>query len=95
MSYDYLQMAIGWIGLGLTIIKIISGQITPSHTSNSDFGNKAKGVTLLQGKCLPSYNVTALLTSVPMDPALNIIKDLLEKDEKITGQNSIIRTEHH
>ena len=29
-----------------------------------------------------SYDVTSLFTSVPIDPALNIIKDLLEKDEK-------------
>ena len=31
-------------------------------------------------ECLSSYNVSALFTSVPIDPALNIIKDLLEKD---------------
>ena len=27
-----------------------------------------------------TYDVSALFTSVPVDPALNIIKDLLEKD---------------
>ena len=32
------------------------------------------------GECLSSYDVSALFTSVPVDPALNIIKDLLEKD---------------
>ena len=36
---------------------------------------------LLPGECLCSYNVTALFTSVPIDPALPIIKDLLEQDD--------------
>ena len=32
------------------------------------------------GECLSSYDVSALFTSVPIDPALKIIKDLLDKD---------------
>ena len=32
------------------------------------------------GECLSSYDVTSLFTSVPIDLALNIIKDLLEKE---------------
>ena len=36
-------------------------------------------VTLLPGECLCSYNVSALFTSVPIDPGLNIVKELLEK----------------
>ena len=35
------------------------------------------------GECLSSYDVASLFTSVPIDPALNIIRDLLEKDEKL------------
>ena len=35
------------------------------------------------GECLSSYDVSALFTSVPIDPALNIIKDLLEKDNTL------------
>ena len=34
----------------------------------------------MPGECRSSYDVTALFTSVPVDPALGIIKDLLEKD---------------
>ena len=51
--------------------------------STRDFDNRAKGMTLQLGECLTSYDVSALFTSVPMDPALNIIRDLLEKDEKL------------
>ena len=42
-----------------------------------------------------SYDVSAFFTSVPRDPAINIIRDLLEKDEKlldrtvVSGQNII------
>ena len=35
---------------------------------------------MLPGECLFSYDVSALFTSVLVDPALGIIKDLLEKD---------------
>ena len=38
---------------------------------------------LASGECLSSYDVSALFTSVPVDPALNIIKDLLEKDHTL------------
>ena len=36
---------------------------------------------------LCSYDVTALFTSVPIDPALNIIKDLLEEDDTLQKRN--------
>ena len=42
--------------------------------------------TLQPGECLTSYNVTSLFTSVPIDPALNIFKDLLEKGEKLNDR---------
>ena len=44
---------------------------------------KAKHFKLEPGECLSSYDVSALFTSVPIDPALNIIKDLLEKDNTL------------
>ena len=37
----------------------------------------------MPGESLCSYDVTALFTSVPIDPALNIIKDLLEKNDTL------------
>ena len=56
---------------------------SPHHIQNtSDFVNRARRLTLQLGECLTSYDVTLLFTSVPIDPALNIIKDLLEKDER-------------
>ena len=54
--------------------------------STCDFVSKPKRLTLQMGECLSSSDVTSLFTSVPIDPALSIIKDLLEKDEKLNGR---------
>ena len=58
--------------------------VSPYHIySPQDFVEQANKVTLLPWKCLSSYDVTALLTPVPADPILGIIKDLLEKDNTL------------
>ena len=57
-----------------------------SHQSTGDFVSKAKRFTLQMGECLTYYDVTSHFTSVPIDPALDIIKDLLEKDEKLNDR---------
>ena len=47
------------------------------------FVEQIKHITLAPGECLSSYDVFALFTSVPVDPALNIIKDVLAKDHTL------------
>ena len=47
--------------------------------STQDFVEWANKVTLLPGECLSLYDVTALFTSVLVERALGIIKDLLEE----------------
>ena len=37
----------------------------------------------MPGECLSSYDVSALFTLLPVNPALNIIRDLLDKDQTI------------
>ena len=57
---------------------------SPHHINNTqDFVEQVKHITLAPGECLSSYDVSALFTSVPVDPALNIMKDLLEKDHTL------------
>ena len=62
------------------ILKPLVGK-SPHHiTSTQDFVEQARQIKLEPGECLSSYDMSALFTSVPIDPAINIIKDLLDKD---------------
>ena len=61
------------------ILKPLVGKFPDHIHSTQDFAEQANKVILMPGESLSSY-VTALLTSVPADQALGIIKDLLEKD---------------
>ena len=57
---------------------------SPHHIqSTRDFVNRVREVILLPGECLCSYDVTVSFTSVPIDPVLNVIKDLLEQDDTL------------
>ena len=68
------------------VLKYLVGK-SPHHIqSTGDFVFKANGLTLQPGQCLTSYDVTSLFISVPIDPSLNIVKDLLEKDEKLNDR---------
>ena len=60
------------------ILKPLVGK-SPHHiNSTHDFVEQDKQLTLAPQECLSSYDVSALFTSVPDDPALRVIKDLLE-----------------
>ena len=70
-------------GVAKVLAKILRSLVgkSPHHIqSTKDFVNKVSKVTLLPQECLCSYDVSALFTSVPIDPALNIIKESLEHD---------------
>ena len=69
-------------GLAKELAKILKPLVgkSPHHiNSTCNFVEQVKHITLESGECLSSYDVSALFTSVPVDPALNITKDLLEK----------------
>ena len=69
-------------GMAMVLTKILKPLVgkTPLHINiTQDSVGQVNKVTLLPGECLSSYDITALFTSVPVDPALGIIKDLLEK----------------
>ena len=65
------------------ILKPLVGKSPHRINSTQDFVEQAKHFKLEAGECLSSYDVSALFTSVPIDPALNIIKDLLVKDNTL------------
>ena len=65
-------------GVAIVLTMIIGPLIgkSPDHIqSTRDFVNRVREVTLLPGECLNSCDASALFTSVPIDPTLNIIKD--------------------
>ena len=65
------------------ILKPLVGK-SPQHIhSTRDILDQVKHIILAPGECLSSYDASALFTLVPVDQALNIIKDLLEKDHTL------------
>ena len=75
------------------ILKPLVGK-SPHHiTSTQDFVEQAKQIILEPGECLSSYDVSALFTSVLIDPALTIIKDLLEKDTTLK-ERTVMEVSH-
>ena len=85
-------------GVSKVLSKVLKPLVSksPHHIqSTGDFVSKVKGLTLQLGECLTLYDVTSLFTSVPIDPALNIIKDLLGKDEKLNNRTVLSVSEHH
>ena len=71
------------------ILKPLGGK-SPHHiNSTQNFVEQVKHITLAPEECLSSYDVSALFTSVPIDPALKIIKDLLVKDSTLKDRTVI------
>ena len=66
------------------ILKPLMGR-SPHHVHKkiSDSVQKIRGISLHQDECIISYDVKALFTSVPIVPAIEIIKDQLEQDREL------------
>ena len=65
------------------ILKSLVG-MSPHYVKNTrDFVEQLKDVRLKQGECIIFYDVTALFTSVPIQPVLNIIKQKLANDKDL------------
>ena len=63
------------------ILKPLAGRSTFSVQNTMDFVDQVKNIRLQPQECIISYDVKALFTSVPIKPAVNIIKQLLEDDK--------------
>ena len=59
------------------------------HLHTRDFVEHIKDVRLRQGECIISYDVTALFTSVPIQPVLNIIQRRLAKEKDLQKRTSM------
>ena len=62
----------------------------PYHIKNTgDFVQQLKGITIQTNENIVSYDVSALFTSVPIDPAINIIRRKLELDQELHLRTSM------
>ena len=63
---------------------------SPHHINNTeDFVQQLKGITLKANGDIVSYDVSALFTSVPIDPAIDIIRKKIELDPELHSRTSM------
>ena len=79
-----------WLQYLTKILRPLVGKYPHHIHSTQDFVEQANKVASMPGECLSSYDVTAVFTSVPVDPKLGIIKDLLEKDSTLKERTVLL-----
>ena len=63
---------------------------SPYHVhNNQDLLEDLRSIKLGKDECLMSFDVKALFTSVPIEPAIKIIKKLLEEDQTLRQRTSM------
>ena len=71
------------------ILKPLVGN-SPYQVQNSrDFIQQIKDIKLKEDQCIMSYDVKALFTSVPIQPAIDVIKERLEEDGELQNRTSL------
>ena len=71
------------------IIKPLVGQ-SPHHFKNTQhFIQQVQGKKLVPGKVITSFDVKALFTSVPVKPAIQIVKQRLQQDNTLPQRTSM------
>ena len=70
------------------ILKSLVGRSPYQAQNNKEFIQQIEGIKLRPDEVIMSYDVKTLFTSVPIKPALKIIKKLLEEDETLHQRTS-------
>ena len=71
------------------ILKPLMGKSAYSVQNTKDFVEQLKNIKLQPNECITSYDVKALFTSVPIEPAIEIIKKHLEDDKDVQQRTSM------
>ena len=71
------------------ILKPLVGMSTHHVHNTRDFVEQLKDVRLKQGECIISHDVTALFTSVPIQPVINIIQQKLANDKDLQQRTTM------
>ena len=71
------------------ISKPLVGKSIHHVHNNKDFLENIKDIKLQPDECIMSYDVSALFTSIPIDPAIKTIKKHLEEDQDLSKRTSM------
>ena len=80
VSFSWESVTYGVAKEFTKIFKPLVGKSPHHSNSTQDFVEQVKHINLAPGECLSSCDVSALFTSVSVNPTIKVIKDLLEKD---------------
>ena len=71
------------------ILKHLVGR-SPHHVQNNkDFLDSIKNIKIKPDKCIMSCDVSALFTSIPIEPAINIIEKHLKEDKDLHSRTNM------
>ena len=70
------------------ILKPLVGK-SPYQVQNTKDFIQLQGIKLQKGQCIMSYDVKALFTSVPIQPATDIIRRLLQEDGELQHRTNM------
>ena len=71
------------------ILKLLVGK-SPHHVQNNqDFLDSIKGIKIKPEECIMSYDVSALFTSIPVEPAIKIIEQQLKEDKDLHSRTNM------
>ena len=63
---------------------------SPHHVQNNqDFLDSIKGIKIKPEECIMSYDVSALFTSIPIEPAIQIIEQQLKDDKDLHSRTNM------
>ena len=71
------------------ILKPLVGKSIYHIHNTQDFIQQIKDIKLQKDQCMVSFDVKALFTSVPIKPAINTIKKLLEEDPELQKRTTL------
>ena len=71
------------------ILKPLVGRSPYQVQKTKEFIHQIQGIHLQPDQCFMSFDVKALFTSVPSQPAINIIKKLLDEDWELQQRTSM------
>ena len=71
------------------ILKPLVGRSAHHVHNTKDFVEDLKDIRLQQGECIISYDVTALFTSMPIQPVVNIIQHKLANDKDLQQRTTL------